>query len=81
MERWFGSRFNSVIFTANPGRGSIWALAILIAGDPRYFLVYRLRCGHRECLFDPDSIRRAIGDIPINHIEVLNLCKGTLREN
>lgn len=46
-------------------------LVTLITGNPEIRFVYRHRCNGRTYAFDTDEIKKEIGDVSINHIEVL----------
>lgn len=55
-------------------------LAILIAGNPDVHFIYRHRRQQRQYLLDTDEIKNEIGDIPINHIEVLKFIRHDVAE-
>jgi anti-sigma regulatory factor (Ser/Thr protein kinase) len=55
-------------------------LLSLIAGNAGVDFVYRHRCEERLFILDTREIRREIGDIPMNHVEVLKFIRQHITE-
>jgi anti-sigma regulatory factor (Ser/Thr protein kinase) len=55
-------------------------LVTLIAGNPEVDFIYHHRCDDKFFTCDTREIRREIGDVPINHTEVLKFVRAYLRE-
>ena len=53
----------------------------LVAGNPDVDFIYRHRCDERRFTCDTREIRREIGDVPINHTEVLKFIRDYVRES
>jgi anti-sigma regulatory factor (Ser/Thr protein kinase) len=56
------------------------ALTTLVAGNAGIDFVYRHRCGKRIFTLDTRRIRRQIGEIPLNHPEVIRFVRQYVRE-
>ena len=56
------------------------ALTVLIAGNGGVDFLFRYRCGDRLFEFDTKQIRREIGEIPIQQVEVLKWIRQYIRE-
>jgi len=56
------------------------ALLALVAGNADVDFVCRHECGGRVFTLDTREIRREIGDIPLNHVEVLKFIRQHLTE-
>jgi anti-sigma regulatory factor (Ser/Thr protein kinase) len=55
-------------------------LLTLIAGNAGVDFVYRCHCEKRLFILDTREIRREIGDIPMNHVEVLKFIRQHISE-
>jgi hypothetical protein len=65
-----------------PPAGDIPAtLRLLMAAHPEIYLVYEHRTPAGMFAFDTRQITNAIGNLPLNHPEVLKLCTAYIREN
>ena len=58
----------------------IGTLIILIAGNCDVDFLYKHRYNDRQFEMDTREIRKEIGDIPINHPEILKYIRGVLEE-
>jgi hypothetical protein len=56
------------------------ALATLIAGNAGVDFLYRHRCGERRFEFDTRAIRQEIGEVPLQHPEIMTWVRRTLQE-
>ncbi|HHO76580.1 MAG TPA: ATP-binding protein [Deltaproteobacteria bacterium] len=52
----------------------------LIIGNPEIDILYTHKKNSREYVLDTREIRTALGDIPLNHMEVLNVIKDNVIE-
>jgi signal transduction histidine kinase len=55
-------------------------LATLIAGNPDVHFIYHHWCEQRQYVLDTGEIKNEIGDIPINHVEVLKFIRQDITE-
>jgi hypothetical protein len=55
-------------------------LATLIAGNPDIHFIYHHRSRQGQYVLDTDEIKNEIGDVPINHIEVLKFIRQDITE-
>ena len=58
----------------------IGTLIVLIAGNSAVDFLYRHKRNDRQFELDTRQIREEIGDIPINHAEILKYIRGVLEE-
>ncbi|MFH2076974.1 MAG: sensor histidine kinase [Pseudomonadota bacterium] len=56
------------------------ALTVLIAGNGGVDFLFRYRCGDRLFEFDTKEIRREIGEIPIQQVEVMKWVRQYIRD-
>jgi anti-sigma regulatory factor (Ser/Thr protein kinase) len=65
-----------------PPAGDIPAtLRLLIAANPTLHLVYEHHTPKGTFVFDTRQVKEAIGDLPLNHPEVLRMCSTYVYEN
>jgi len=65
-----------------PPAGDIPAtLRLIIAANPDLHLVYEHRTQNGKFVFDTRQVKDAIGDLPLNHPEVLRMCSAFIIEN
>jgi len=55
-------------------------LVTLVAGNPDVDFIYRHRHDDREYIFDTGIVKKEIGDVPIDNVNVLNFIKEHVRE-
>ncbi len=58
----------------------IGTLTVLIAGNSNVDFLYKHKRNDRQFELDTRQIRKEIGDIPINHTEILKYIRGVLEE-
>jgi hypothetical protein len=58
----------------------IGTLIVLIAGNSNVDFIYKHKRNDRQFELDTRQIREEIGDIPINHTEILKYIRGVLEE-
>lgn len=56
------------------------AVSILIAGNPETDFIYIHKYADREFSFDTREIKKVIENVPIDHPEVLNFIRNSIRE-
>jgi len=56
------------------------ALVALIAGNPETHIVYEQNHDTETYRLDTDELKRELGDVPINHVEVLRFIRDHLNE-
>lgn len=52
----------------------------LVAGNPEVDIIYRHTRDGREYILETTEIRQEIGDIPINHVQILNFIRESIEE-
>ena len=55
-------------------------VTVLIQGSPDIRWIYRHHTVGGEVALDTDELKEALGDVPLNHIEVINWITGYLQE-
>ena len=55
-------------------------VTVLIQGSPEIRWIFRHNTGGGEVALDTDELKEALGDVPLNHIEVINWITGYLKE-
>ena len=55
-------------------------VTVLIQGSPEIRWIFRHSTGGGEVALDTDELKAALGDVPLNHIEVINWITGYLKE-
>lgn len=55
-------------------------IGVLILGNPDIDFVYTHRKNGNTYVMDTREIRQELGDVPLNHLEVLNYIKESIRE-
>jgi hypothetical protein len=55
-------------------------LVTLIMGSPKVDFIYTHRSNDREYQLDTRDIKRELGDVPIEHVEVLSLIRGDVEK-
>jgi hypothetical protein len=56
------------------------SLVTLIAGHPGMDFIYRHRTPRGEYVLDTGALRQALEDVPLNHVDVLQMIRGNIAE-
>ena len=74
------ARFNKNHLDFTPLGDVVSTVTVLIQGSPEIHWIFRHSTERGEVALDTDELKEALGDVPLNHIEVINWITGYLKE-